>query len=207
MMKKKSAAPDEISQALALREAGYTALAISQRLGMSVRSLQRHFAATGTVKGAIKADLLVQARADLMARVSSESSIKEEAARLVADDLAHSQHLRQIMLAATEAMTAVTLADAVQVMRAAAAYSTALKNTSDIIRHSLRAERFNEDVSSELPELVVRELTAEEIAELRNAAARHDANVEHDDVLARGRARDDDTSVDDELNEVIEEGL
>lgn len=206
-MKKKSAAPDEISQALALREAGYTALAISQRLGISVRSLQRHFAATGTVKGAIKADLLVQARADLMARVSSESSIKEEAARLVADDLAHSQHLRQIMLAATEAMTAVTLTDAVQVMRAAAAYSTALKNTSDIIRHSLRAERFNEDVSSELPELVVRELTAEEIAELRNAAARHDVNVEADNVLARGLARDDDTAVDDELNEVIEEGL
>jgi len=190
-----------------LREAGFTALAISQRLGMSVRSLQRHFAATGTVKGAIKADLLVKARADLMARVSSESSIKEEAARLVADDLAHSQHLRQIMLAATEAMTAVTLADAVQVMRAAAAYSTALKNTSDIIRHSLRAERFNEDVSSELPELVVRELTVEEIAELRNAAARHDANVEHDGVLARGGARDEDTEFNDDLNEVIEEGM
>src|SRR5450830_1179395 len=119
-MTKTSASPVDIAEAVALREAGFTALAISQRLGMSVRSLQRHFAATGTVKGAIKADLLVKARADLMARVSSESSIKEEAARLVADDLAHSQHLRQIMLAATEAMTAVTLADAVQVMRAAA---------------------------------------------------------------------------------------
>lgn len=205
-MTKSSASPTEIAEAVALREAGFTALAISQRLGISVRSLQRHFAATKTIKGAIKSDLLERARADLLARVSSESSIKEEAARLVADDLAHSQHLRQIMLAATEAMTAVTLSDAVQVMRAAAAYSTVLKNTSDIIRHSLRADRFNDNVSSELPELIVRELTADEIAKLRDADVRPAANVEDDDALYGSRAGNDDTVIDDELNEVIEEG-
>jgi AraC-like DNA-binding protein len=186
-------APDKMAEALALRQAGYTALAISPRLNISVRTLQRHFAATKTIKRAVKADLLEQARADLLARVSSESSIKEEAARLIADDLAHSQHLRQIMLAATEAMTAVNLSDAVQVMRAAAAYSTALKNTSDIIRHSLRADRFIEDVSSELPELVVSELTASEIAELRDVAATHDRSADAE-------------ATDEVTNEVVEEG-
>lgn len=109
------------------------------------------------------------------------------------------------MVAATEVMTAVTLSDAVLVMRAAAAYSTALKNTSDIIRHSLRAERFNEDVSSELPELIVRELTAAEVAGLRNAAARHDSTVEYDDVMYE--AGNDDACVDDELNDVVYEGM
>jgi hypothetical protein len=207
-MTKTNASPIDIAEAVALREAGFTALAISQRLGISVRSLQRHFAASKTVKGAIKSDLFEQARADLLARVSSESSIKEEAARLIADDLAHSQHLRQVMLAATEVMTASNLSDAVQVMRAAAAYSTALKNTSDIIRHSLRADRFIEDVSSELPELIVRELTADEIGELRNAAARHDATVEIEDdgVGDEGGAGDDDGVLDDQFNVVIEEG-
>jgi AraC-like DNA-binding protein len=203
-MTKTSASPTDIAEAIALREAGFTALAISQRLGISVRSLQRHFAATKSVKGAIKADLLEQARADLLARVSSESSIKEEAARLIADDLAHSQHLRQIMLAATEVMVAGNLSDAVQVMRAAAAYSTVLKNTSDIIRHSLRADRFNDAVSSELPELVVREMTADEVAELRNVAARHDATVEDNDD---GVEDNDDGVMNDPFNEVIEEGV
>ncbi|PKV46766.1 hypothetical protein CLU92_4196 [Janthinobacterium sp. 61] len=165
-MTKKTAAPDQISQALALREAGYTALAISQRLGISVRSLQRHFASTGTRKGALKADVLQRAKDDLMARITCDQTIKQEAARLVADDLAHSMHLRELILAASEQMKAASLSDAVQVMRAAAAYSTTIKNTSDIIRHSLRLKDLADDMD-ELPELVVTELSQAEIAELR----------------------------------------
>jgi AraC-like DNA-binding protein len=165
-MAKQVAAPDLVGEALALREAGYTALAISQRLGISVRSLQRHFAASGTRKGAIKADVLQRAKDDLIARITCDQTIKQEAARLVADDLAHSMHLRELILAASEQMKAASLADAVQVMRAAAAYSTTIKNTSDIIRHSLRLKDLADDMD-ELPELVVTELSQEEIAELR----------------------------------------
>ncbi len=165
-MTKKETAPDVVGEALALREAGYTALAISQRLGISVRSLQRHFAASGTRKGALKADVLQRAKDDLMARITCDQSIKQEAARLVADDLAHSMHLRELILAASEQMKAASLSDAVQVMRAAAAYSTTIKNTSDIIRHSLRLKDLAEDLD-ELPELVVTELSQAEIGELR----------------------------------------
>jgi len=165
-MIKKTALPNEIGQALAMREAGYTSLAISQQLGISVRSLQRHFAATGTKKGAIKVDVLQRAKDDLLARITNDQTIKEEAARLVADDLAHSMHLRELILAASEQMTAMSLRDAVQVMRAAAAYSTTIKNTSDIIRQSLRLKNVDTD-TDELPELVVTELTQVEIAELR----------------------------------------
>jgi AraC-like DNA-binding protein len=165
-MSKQVAAPDLVGEALALREAGYTALAISQRLGISVRSLQRHFAASGTKKGAIKADVLQRAKEDLIARITCDQTIKQEAARLVADDLAHSMHLRELILAASEQMKAASLADAVQVMRAAAAYSTTIKNTSDIIRHSLRLKDLPDDLE-ELPELVVTELSQEEITELR----------------------------------------
>lgn len=150
-----------------MREAGYTALAISQRLGLSVRTLQRHFASAGTRKGAIKAEVLRKAKDELIARITSAEAIKEEAARLVADDLAHSMHLREVILAASEQMKADSLRDAVQVMRAAAAYSTAIKNTSDIIRRSLRLED-RDDAADELPELVVTELTHSEIEQLRS---------------------------------------
>lgn len=175
-MAKKTAPPDTIIEALALREAGYTALAISQRLHISVRSLQRHFAASKTVKGCIKSDVLKRAKEDLLTRITSSETIKEEAARLVADDIAHSVHLRELMLAASEKMTADSLRDAVQVMRAAAAYSTAIKNTSDIIRRSLRVEE-RDDATDELPELIITELTEKEVAQLRNQSAPLTSNV------------------------------
>lgn len=182
-MTKKTAGPDEISQALALREAGYTALAISQRLGISVRSLQRHFSAAGTKKGALKTDLLQRAKEDLMARITCDTTIKEEAARLVADDLAHSLHLRDVILAASEQMTAASLEEAALVMRAAAAYSTAIKNTSDIIRRSLRLMDLSDDMD-DLPELVVTGLTHEAIAELRRQSISEDAVEKTDDAIA-----------------------
>jgi hypothetical protein len=47
------------------------------------------------------------------------------------------------------------------VLRGAAAYSTAVKNTSDTIRKSLGFNNVEEE-AEELPELIIREITAEE---------------------------------------------
>lgn len=176
-MTKKTATPDQISQALALREAGYTTLSISQRLGISVRSLQRHFAEHGVKKGTIKKEVLDTARADLLKRVTSDEAIKEEAARLINDDLAHARHLRDILVEAAEQLQATSLKEAVLVMRAAAAYSTAIKNTSDMMRHTLRIEKSIDDTDKELPELVIKELTNDEITELRKVGADEDAPI------------------------------
>jgi AraC-like DNA-binding protein len=165
-MSKTHATPEDIAEALVFREAGFTALAISQRIGISIRTLQRHFAATGTRKGAAKAEVLQRTKDDLMARITCDQTIKEEAARLIADDLAHSLHLREVILAASEQMKATNLEEAALVMRAAAAYSTTIKNTSDIIRRSLRLRDLADDMD-ELPQLVVTELSQDEIAELR----------------------------------------
>jgi AraC-like DNA-binding protein len=180
-MSKTHATPEEIAEALALREAGFTTLAISQRLGISIRTLQRHFTAAGTRKGAAKAEVLQRAKDELMARITSDEAIKEEAARLVADDLAHSLHLREVILTASEQMKAANLEEAALVMRAAAAYSTAIKNTSDIIRRSLRLEE-RVNAGDELPELVVTELSQTEIEQLRSNDGREDEQALGDDV-------------------------
>jgi len=58
------------------------------------------------------------------------------------------------------------LEEAALIMRAAAAYSTAIKNTSDITRRSLRIEH-RHAASDELPELVVTELPQAEIEQIR----------------------------------------
>ena len=168
-MTKKTATPDEVSQALALREAGYTTLSISQKLGISVRSLQRHFADHGTKKGAIRQEILDTARSELLKRVTSDDAIREEAARLINDDLAHARHLRSILVSASEQLVASSLKDAVLVMRAAAAYSTALKNSADMLRQTLLVNRVLGEDGEEMPELVVRELSGDELGELRKS--------------------------------------
>ena len=80
------------------------------------------------------------------------------------------------MLSASEQLQASSLKDAVLVMRAAAAYSTALKNTSDTLRQTLRVERALEGVAVEMPELLIREMTQEEVDELRSEQKAQEIN-------------------------------
>ena len=167
-MTRRAATPDKVSEALALREAGYTALSISQRLGISTRSLQRHFTEHGAKKGAIKRELLESARAELMKRVISDDAIREEAARLINDDLAHAIHLRNIMVEASALLSANTLSESVLVMRAAAAYSTAIKNTSDTLRQTLRIERTIDVSTDVLPELFIHEMSQADVIDMKN---------------------------------------
>lgn len=197
-MTKLAATPHQLAEAHAMREAGYTALAISQHLGISVRTLHRHFAANGTVKGTAKTALYDRAVADLLASITNEDSLKQEAARLLADDLAHSRHIRELMQTASLAMTATNLTDAVLVMRAAAAYSTAIKNTSDIVRHGLRLDRFRDGLDEDMPELIVSELTQEQITELRNT---HIAQDEQDGRELVGPGRADATRANDTVEQ------
>lgn len=81
------------------------------------------------------------------------------------------------MVEASEHMKAESLKDAVLVCRAAAAYSSALKNTSDMLRHSLRLDRLDESDEAELPVLVVKGLTEDDIAQIRASQTPATADV------------------------------
>jgi hypothetical protein len=164
-MTRKTTTPKEVTEILALREAGYTVLAISQKLNISTRTINRHLAAYGAKKGSLKQEVIESARTEIFKLITSNNAIREEAAKLIADDIAHSNHLRAIIIEASEFLKATSLSEAVLVMRGAAAYSTAFKNTSDTIRHALSVDKLIDDVD-DLPELIVRELTSEEIEQM-----------------------------------------
>lgn len=164
-MKRKEVTPKEVTEILVLREAGYTALAIANRLGISIRTVQRHLSEHGAKKGGLKKEVIERAKAELFESVTTSQSIREEAAKLIIDDIAHSQHLRNVILEATEHLKATSLGDAALVMRAVAAASTALKNTSDMLRHSLGVDKVIDD-AGEVPDLNVTELTSEQIEEI-----------------------------------------
>lgn len=174
----KSVPPEKIAEAVTLRSAGYTATAIADRLGISLRTVNRVFEHHKAKKGEVKQEMIQAARQVLIEGITSNDRIKEEAARLIADDLAHARLLRSRMADATEHMTATNLEEAALLMRAAAAYSTALKNTSDTLRHSMGTEKALQTVEADdLPELVVQEISAEEALRMTANSAGHMGKV------------------------------
>ena len=64
----------------------------------------------------------------------SDPAIKQAGAQLFIDDIAHVNHIREILVEASEHLQARDVKSAAQVMRGAAAYSAALKNTSDMLQ-------------------------------------------------------------------------
>lgn len=163
----------QITEAVVLREAGFTLTGIAEKMGVSVSSLQRSFKRTSTKKGAMRAKAVEKAREDLFSRISSSERIKEEAAKLVTDDLAHSQLLREKAAVTLEALSATNTADAALSLRALVAYSTLLKNTSDTIRRGLGIDRTTIDTTlDDLPDLTIHEMSAEEVAAVRDAQSK-----------------------------------
>lgn len=161
----RTATPKEITEILAMREAGYSVLHISQKYGFSTRTIHRHLSENKVKKGSLKQGAIDNARNELFKIITSNPAIQEEAAKLITDDIAHSNHLRGIMIEASEHLKATSLPEAVLVMRAAAAYSTAIKNTSDTTRHALGIDKLIDETEA-LPELFVTELTNEQIKEM-----------------------------------------
>jgi len=169
-MTKPALKPNQLADAIVMREAGYTITAISEALDMSISTVQRHLRAAGATKGSARVALVSQARQRLLERVTSDDTIRDEAAKLIADDLAHSSLIRIRIAVAAEQLIATTLEEAALVMRAAAAYSTVLKNTSDMMRHVMRTDRLtDQDADASLPELRVCEMTDDEIIAQRDA--------------------------------------
>ena len=152
----KSITPTQAAQALALREAGFSVAAIAERTNIGIRSLQRLFQRHGARKGSIKAEMIEQARKELMDAVTTES-IKAEAARIIQDDLAQVRALRTRLALAAEQLNATNLVEAAIVMRGCAAWGTALKCSSDTLRHTLRFDKKleAEEQATAVPELIV----------------------------------------------------
>jgi hypothetical protein len=158
----KSMTPEQLTEAISLRAAGLSLVGIAQRVGISISTLQRAFKRHGTLKGTAKNELVEAARQEMLERVTSDDRIRHEAARLIADDIAHTALLREKMAMAAEHLKAANLDEAVKLYRAGAAYSTVIANTSATLRRAMRFDRTSETPSEELPELVVTVVTDEE---------------------------------------------
>lgn len=130
--------PDEVAQILAMRAAGWTHAAIAQKVDLSVRQVQRHVKDHKVEKGIINQTLIEEARSALMESVTNDSTIKTLIATQLHDDISHVRLLRDRAALVMDGLIPTTLEESALAMRALAAHSTVLKNTSDILHRYTR---------------------------------------------------------------------
>lgn len=173
----KKTTPDQSTQVVILREAGYTLPVIADRLDLSVSTVQRIIKTTKAVAGAATQALIDKAREELLSSAFSLDAVQQTVATLIADELALSHLIRTKMANALEALDPT---DPVA-FRGLAAASTALKLTQDVTRRSLPIEKLNQaqDIE-ELPTLQIHILTENDVAEMRAKQRLEEAEMNGD---------------------------
>lgn len=173
----KKSTPDQNTQVVILREAGYTLPVIADRLDLSISTVQRIIKTNKAVVGAGTRALIDKAREELLSSAFSLDAVQQTVATLVADELALSYQIRTKIASALEALDPT---DPVA-FRGLAAASTALKLTQDVTRRSLPIEKLNQaqDIE-ELPSLQIHIMTEQDVAEMRAKQRLEEAEMNGD---------------------------
>ncbi|MNJ23939.1 hypothetical protein D3C77_183400 [compost metagenome] len=160
----KQKTPDQATQAVILREAGWTVSAIADRLSISASTVQRLLKKHNAVAGAGTQALIEKAREELLATAFSLDAVQQTLASLVTDELALTQQIR------TKLANALEILDPTDpiVFRSLAAACTALKLTQDVTRRALPLEKLSQALDfEELPELQIHIMTERDVAQMR----------------------------------------
>lgn len=171
-MSKRTASEIEAQVVTAL-EIGRSMPDIARQFHMDLSTVKRIRKRYGVSLGSARAKLVEQAREEARKAFDPEY-IRDQAAILIRDDLAQIHQLRNQLNDLLEAMPEPQdIKECSQVARSLTAVSTALKNTSDLAHKSLGLDR-NEVEASEMPMLVISELTSDEVSEMRKRQAEED---------------------------------
>lgn len=157
---------DQIKQAIVLRDAGYSLAAIAERTGVSASTLSRAFKRHGITKGGLSNEAVDLARQQLLADGGLLDQLKHEIAAAIVDDISHVKQLRTAAALLLEELMVDTSLPAHYKTRGLAALSTSLRLTQETARKALRVDEMQPE-ASELPELVITELSNEEIERMR----------------------------------------
>lgn len=158
--------PAEIEQALILRDGGYSLASIAQKTGISTATLARHFKKHNATKGTLPADAVERAKRQLLEDAGFLSEIKHQIASAIADDISQFIQIREATaLVLNELMNDASLPGHYKA-RGIAAIATTLRLTQELARKALSIDDLQPEPES-LPELIVSELTREEIERMR----------------------------------------
>jgi hypothetical protein len=173
----KKKTPDDVAQAVALREAGYTLPTIASRLNLSVSTTQRILRANKVVAGTSTNALIERVKEEMLNSAFSLEEIQYTLAATVLDDLALT---KQIRMKLSESVEQLDPSNPIA-FRALAAAATALKLTQDVTRRTLPIDKLNQvQEIEELPELQIRIMTEHDVAEMRAKQRLEEAEMNGD---------------------------
>nr|WP_314525232.1 helix-turn-helix domain-containing protein [uncultured Pseudomonas sp.] len=176
-MSGRKATPDQSTQAVILREAGYTLPAIATRLELSISTVQRILKTNKAVAGASTQALIEKAREEMLNAAYALEHVQRTAAALVLDDLAISQQIRAKL---SDCVDQIDPTDP-GALRALAASATTLKLTQEVARRALPLEKLNMALDiEELPELQIHIMSEYDVARMRAEQRREEAEINGD---------------------------
>lgn len=156
--------PKAVAQVCALRAAGYSLASIATHTNLSVSTVQRYLKKRSVKKGEAMDAMINAAHEQLQHEVTSDEGMRTIFKELVADTTAQVKLAREKSAELLDKLDADDNKSAALSLRGLAAHSTAIKNHADTLRHLLPEPQMD---SEELPELVVRVMTEEDVAEMR----------------------------------------
>lgn len=187
--------PNIEAQAIILREAGYTALAIAIRLNLSLSTTKRILKRRGAIAGAATEALIAKARQDMQDSAFELGAVQEIYASSVLEDLALARLIREKTADTLEQIDPST-STPYQTLRAVVAAATATKLTQDVIHRALPLDRLNEAAHVEqLSELRIRIMTDKDVQVMREQQRKDAADHISGNPLMRERSAEDDEIV------------
>lgn len=180
-----------------MRSAGYSLASIADKCDVSISTVKRHIKATP--KGGTTQKMLDEARQELISTLTDDE-VKVQMASALVDEINISQRIRANIfetLEIIESTPPTDIREAAQTMRALSSASTSLKLTGDTLRAGLGITQrgLHENSTDNLPELVINNLTEEEMEKIREKSESLAAGI--DDGM--GGILDE--------NDVVEEGF
>lgn len=175
----KKLTPEETRLIVSMRAAGWSLTTIAEKLGIGISSVQRTLKRHPVRSGEALDEITKAARMELLSLFDEDTQIKAIYSEIIADQLSQIRLARTKSAESLEALNPTDSKSATQCMRAIAAHATAMKLHTDSIR-SLLERPLDED---RIPELVIREMTTEDVKRLQQTHA--------DEMAALGLAQDE----------------
>lgn len=158
--------PAEVQEALILRSAGHSIASISQKTGMSVSTVERHIKSHKIIKGVLTDQAIQEAQTQLISETTGDLRIIISS--VLKDDVAQFHQIRAALSVSVERLVSDSSLAPHQVLRGLAAAATTLKLSGEVARRALKIDEVEPEQST-IPILEIVELTANDIAAMRQA--------------------------------------
>jgi len=164
-----------LERAVILREGGYSLTSIATKLNTSISTLSRHFKRHSIGKGSLSEIAVAEAKKQLLNDAGFIDSLKHQIAASITDDLAHVKQLREASAILLEEIMNDKSLPPHYKARGVTALVTGVRLTQEVSRRALQVDQM-EPEAEDLPELIISELTNDDVQEMR--AKQAEENVE-----------------------------